>query len=136
MPPSESFLTERQKWVLELRLKGYTQEKIAAILNTSRVNVSILEKRANQNIKKAEITLKEWKQLQSPVSIQIEKDIDIMDMPWIIFKEADKAGIKVKMNSLDIMNLIQQTIPNVIQHRRIARPVAVYISRKGEVLFE
>ena len=136
MPFVESFLTKRQKWVLELRLKGYTQEKIADILQTSRANVSILEKRAYQNIKKAQNTLKEWEQLQAIVSIQIDENTDIMDIPGIIFNEADKAGIKVTENSLDVVTMIHQSIPDVIQHRRIERQITAYINREGEVSFE
>ena len=136
MPFIESFLTKRQKWVLELRLKGYTQEKIADILKTSRANVSILEKRAYQNIKKAQNTLKEWDQLQAIVSIQIDENTDIMDIPAIIFDEADKAGIKVTENSLDVVTMIHQSIPDVIQHRRTERQITAYINREGEVSFE
>ena len=136
MPFAESFLTKRQKWVLELRLKGYTQEKIADILKTSRANVSILEKRAYQNIKKAQNTLKEWDQLQAIVSIQIDENTDIMDIPGIIFDEADKAGIKVTENSLDVVTMIHKSIPNVIQHRRIERQITAFINREGEVSFD
>ncbi|MCD4844826.1 MAG: Tfx family DNA-binding protein [Methanosarcinales archaeon] len=136
MPFVESFLTKRQKWVLELRLKGYTQEKIADILKTSRANVSILEKRAYQNIKKAQNTLKEWDQLQAIVSIQIDENTDIMDIPAIIFDKADKAGIKVTENSLDVVTMIHKSIPDVIQHRRIERQITAYINREGEVSFD
>ena len=136
MPFIESFLTKRQKWVLELRLKGYTQEKIADILKTSRANVSILEKRAYQNIKKAQNTLKEWDQLQAIVSIQIVENTDIMDIPGIIFDEADKAGIKVTENSLDVVTMIHKSIPDIIQHRRIERQITAFINREGEVSFD
>lgn len=136
MPFVESFLTKRQKWVLELRLKGYTQEKISDILKTSRANVSILEKRAYQNIKKAQNTLKEWDQLQAIVSIQIDENTDIMDIPGIIFNEADKAGIKVTENSLDVVTTIHNSIPDVIQHRRIERKITAFINREGEVSFD
>jgi Tfx family DNA-binding protein len=39
-----SFLTERQVRVLELRLKGHSQQDIVDILATTRSNISILRK--------------------------------------------------------------------------------------------
>lgn len=136
MSLEDSFLTDRQKQVLELRLQGYTQDRIAEVLNTTRANVSIIEKRAHQNIKRARATLKEWEQLRSPVSITIDKGTDIMTIPRNIFNEADRAGIKVHENTLDIIALIQETIPGAILHRRTARSIDVYISRSGEVSFD
>lgn len=136
MPIKDSFLTERQKRVLELRIQGYTQDRIAKLLNTSRVNVSVIEKRAHQNIDKARATLVEWEQLQSLVSITIEQETDVMAIPRIIFNEADRAGIKIHENTLDIITQIHENIPGVIEHRRVKRPFVVFINRNGEISFD
>jgi Tfx family DNA-binding protein len=136
MPNKDSFLTERQKRVLDLRLQGYTQDRIARLLNTSRVNVSVIEKRAHQNIDKARATLVEWGQLQALVSVTIEQDTDVMAIPRIIFNEADRAGIKIHENTLDIITQIHETIPDVVEHRRVKRPFVVFINRSGEISFD
>lgn len=133
MPKEESFLTDRQKQILELRLKGYTQDKIAVILKTTRANVSIIEKRARQNINRAKATLRDWEKLQSPISIKIQEGTDIMTIPRIIFKEADQNGIKVYENTLDIISKIHETIPEAGLHRRVNRTINIFISRNGEV---
>jgi Tfx family DNA-binding protein len=133
MPQEESFLTDRQKQILELRLQGYTQDKIAVILKTTRSNVSIIEKRARQNINRAKATLRDWEQLQSPLSIKIQEGTDIMKIPRIIFKEADQNGIKVYENTLDIISKIHETIPEAALHRRVNRTINIFISRNGEV---
>ncbi|MCL7412130.1 MAG: Tfx family DNA-binding protein [ANME-2 cluster archaeon] len=128
-------MTTRQKRVLELRIQGYMQDRIAKMLNTSRVNVSVIEKRAYQNIEKAKATLVEWEQLQALVSIAIEQDTDVMSIPRIIFNEADSAGIKMHGNTLDIITQIHKTVPGAIEHRRVKHPFIIYISRSGEISF-
>jgi Tfx family DNA-binding protein len=136
MPQAESFLTDRQKQILELRLQGYTQDRIAVILKTTRANVSIIEKRARQNINRAKATLSEWEQLQSPISIKIQEGTDIMTIPRIIYKKADQNGIKVYENTLDIISKIHENIPEAALHRRANRPINIFISRNGEVSFD
>jgi Tfx family DNA-binding protein len=136
MPQAESFLTDRQKQILELRLQGYTQDRIAVILKTTRANVSIIEKRARQNINRAKATLSEWEQLQSPISIKIQEGTDIMTIPRIIYKKADQNGIKVYENTLDIISMIHENIPEAALHRRANRPINIFISRNGEVSFD
>lgn len=136
MANTGSFLTDQQKRVLELRLQGFTQDKVAQLLSTSRANVSIIEKRAHQNIQKARNTLKEWEHIQFPVSISIEPGTDIMDVPRLIFHEADRLRIKVYENTLDIIARLHEAIPESIQHRRTVRPLRVHIRKNGEVSFE
>jgi len=51
-------LTEEQLLVLGLRLEGMKQDEIARKLGTSRQNVSLIERRARDNIAKAASTLK------------------------------------------------------------------------------
>lgn len=116
-------------------MQGYTQDHIAKMLNTSRVNVSVIEKRAYQNIAKAKATLTQWEQLQALVSITIEEETDVMSIPRIIFNEADRAGIKMHGNTLDIITQIHETVPGVIEHRRVKRPFVIFINRNGEITF-
>ena len=56
----DSFLTPRQIKVLQMRLAGLSQQEVADCLGTTRSNISILEKRAHQNIARARRTLEQW----------------------------------------------------------------------------
>ena len=89
--------------VLRMRQSGLTQEEIAHRIKTTRANVSLIEKRARENIERSSETLKEWESIVSPVRIVIKKGTDVIKIPETVFADADKAGIHVKANSLDII---------------------------------
>src|SRR5512136_1755012 len=99
----KSFLTERQIRVLQMRLCGQSQQEVADYLGTTRSNVSILEKRAHQNIARAEKTLQQWMMLQAPISLIVGAGTDVFDIPKMVFAAADEKGIKLPVTSLDIV---------------------------------
>lgn len=90
-------LTKKQVEVLKLRRKGLTHEEIAKILNTTRENVVILEKRALKNLKLARETL-EYAAALTGALIRVPKGTRVVDLPRIIVDKADQAGIKLKMS--------------------------------------
>jgi Tfx family DNA-binding protein len=57
--------------VLRLRQSGLTQEDIARRIKTTRANVSLIEKRARENIDRSRETLKEWESIVSPDSGEV-----------------------------------------------------------------
>ncbi|MEM3073930.1 MAG: Tfx family DNA-binding protein, partial [Nitrososphaerales archaeon] len=91
-------LTERQIEVLKLRAQGLTQEEVAKKLQTSRENVTILEKRAYQNIKLARETLAALKTFGISTSVVIKPGTHLVDIPRLILDKADEANIKVRAN--------------------------------------
>jgi len=129
----ESFLTEKQIKVLELRAKGYTQEQIAKILGTSRVNVTILEKKAKENVEKARKTIELFESL-TPIKVTIKKDANIFDIPEMIFSEADKHGIEIIYNSTSIIGMVRRSAGDKIFGNRVIRDFEILILRSGKII--
>lgn len=129
----ESFLTEKQIKVLELRAKGYTQEQIAKILGTSRVNVTILEKKAKENVEKARKTIELFESL-TPIKVTIKKDANIFEIPEIIFSEADKHGIEIVYNSTSIIGMVRRSAGDKIFGNRVIRDFEILILRSGKII--
>lgn len=130
---NKSFLTQRQVMVLRLRQSGLTQEEIARRIKTTRANVSLIEKRARENINRSRETLKEWESIVSPVRVAIKKGTDVIKIPELVFAEADKQGIHVKSNSLDLITRIKKEKGNVISNRTLDEDMEIDITDSGEV---
>lgn len=130
------FLTERQIQVLRLRRRGLSQEEVAEILGTTRSNVSILERRAMQNIDRALETLKQWKMIQAPVAVRIPEGTDLFALPGIIFREADARGLKLPVNSIDILAKLKEIAPHLTRRRLIERSFDIYVTEDGEICVE
>ncbi|ABK14982.1 MAG: Tfx family DNA-binding protein [Methanothrix sp.] len=133
---SRGFLTERQIQVLRLRRSGMSQEEVAALLGTTRANVSILEKRAMQNIDRALETLKQWKMIHAPVAVSIPEGTDLFALPGIIFREADTRGLKLPVNSIDILAGLKEIAPHLTRRRLIERSFDIYVTEDGEIYVE
>ncbi|MDI6896712.1 Tfx family DNA-binding protein [Methanocella conradii] len=129
----KSFLTKRQVMVLRLRQAGMTQEEIARRIKTTRANVSLIEKRARENIDRSRETLKEWESIVSPVRVTIKKGTDVIKVPEVVFAEADKSGIHVKSNSLDLITRIKKEKGSIISNRTLTEDMEIDITDAGEV---
>ncbi|AAB98158.1 conserved hypothetical protein [Methanocaldococcus jannaschii DSM 2661] len=129
----DSFLTDTQIKVLKLRKKGLTQEEIAKMLGTSRANISMIEKRAKENIKKAYNTIKIYNRIMAPLSIEIEEGTDVLEIPDIVFKKADEEGIKVKYNTLELIELIKENASEFIEKRTVKKKFKIYILENGDL---
>jgi Tfx family DNA-binding protein len=119
--------------VLRLRQSGLTQEDIARRIKTTRANVSLIEKRARENIDRSRETLKEWESIVSPVRVAVKKGTDVIKIPELVFAEADKQGIHVKSNSLDLITRIKKDKGNVISNRTLDEDIEIDITDSGEV---
>ena len=129
-----SFLTERQISVLQMRLGGLSQQQAADRLGTTRSNVSILEKRARQNIARAEKTLQQWMMLRAPISLTAAAGTDVFDLPRMIFAAADEKGIKLPVTSLDIIDQLQRISPRPFKTRALKMDAQIYVTEEGMVL--
>jgi Tfx family DNA-binding protein len=129
-------LTERQLEVLKLRAQGLTQEEVAKRLNTTRENVSILEKRAYQNIKLARETLTALKSFGIAVSVIIKPGTHLVDVPRIVLNKADEANIKVKANFTRIYDEIRFKASDKVKRTRVIRPITVKILPNGDFTVE
>ena len=130
---TKSFLTEQQIEVLRLRELGLTQKEISERLGTSRENVSIIEKRGRTNIERSVETLKEWELIKSPLAVMIEKGTDVLYIPKLIFDEADKKGIKVKSNLVEIIAMIEVEKKELINNRVLRSDLEILVTNSGDI---
>lgn len=132
----DSFLTKRQIEVLQMRLAGLSQQEIADSLGTTRSNVSILEKRAHQNIARAERTLQQWLMLRAPISLQAKAGTDVFELPRMIFAAADEKHMRLPITSLDIVVQLRRKAPLLFRKRSLSKDAGIFVTDDGEVLVE
>ena len=124
-------LTERQYLVLKLRLKGYTQEEIAKMLNTTRENISIIERRAKENIRLAEETLNAYKELLAAGEVIIRPGTHLVEVPKIVISRADELGIKLRANFTRLYDEIRYCAGDCIRGTRVEKPIKILIFKDG-----
>lgn len=129
---AKGFLTERQLLVLKLRRKGMSHESIAKILNTTRENVVILEKRAFRNIRLAKETL-EYAAAIAGETIHISKGTRIVDVPGIILGRADEAGLKLSMSMPALITEVSNRMRAVARRGIVQQDVDVLILPDGNI---
>lgn len=134
MEDKKTFLTETQAEVLRLRREGLTQAKIAERFGTTRSNICSLEKRAKENIEKAERTLNLARKIRAPVTVTIGKDEDILDSAKNIFRKADKANIHVSLDTPGLISKIEQEAEGKLKGRRATEEIQLSLTPEGEVL--
>ena len=131
----ESFLTNTQIKVLKLRKKGLTQEEIAKLMNTSRANICMIERRARENIEKAKNTLKIYKNIISPIKLVVDKDTDVFQIPKLIYETSNKHNIHINYNSLELIDMIHNNMKNHIEKRIVKKPFVINILEDGNISF-
>jgi Tfx family DNA-binding protein len=129
-----SLLTRRQIEVLQLRLQGHSQTDVAEKLGTTRSNISILEKRARQNIQRAERTLHLWMMIQSPISLSVKAGTDVFDLPKLIFEAADKKSMRLPVTSLDIIVQLKRIAPRLFKKRSLEQDAEIFVTGDGDIL--
>ncbi|MDD1759502.1 MAG: Tfx family DNA-binding protein [Methanothrix sp.] len=132
----ESLLTKRQLNVLLLRRQGLSQSEVAMKLGTTRSNISILEKRAYQNIQRAERTIHQWMMIQAPISLSLKAGTDVFDLPKMIFDAADKISMRLPITSLDIVVQLRRIAPRIFKKRSLEQDAKIYVTEDGEILVE
>lgn len=116
-----------------MRQAGMTQDEIARRIKTTRANISLIEKRARENIDRSMETIKEWNSIISPVRILIKNGTDVMDIPEMVFEEADKSSIHVNTDSLDLITRIKKEKGSIISNRVVTKEFEIDITDTGEV---
>lgn len=131
--PERSVLTRRQAEVLTLRERGTRQADIAALLGTSRANVSSVEASARENVAKARETVAFAEALAAPVRVEVEAGADLYDVPQRVYDACDAAGVKVNHTAPDLMKLVSDEAGDAVQGRKVVVPILVGVTSAGSV---
>jgi hypothetical protein len=131
----DGLLTGRQMEVLRYRKQGLTQQQIADIIATSKANVCTIEKSAMENIRRAKETLDFLYTLDSTHLCTISSGTDLFDVPTLIFTEAEKIHIKVKYDTISLINHLREARPKSYKGRSLSENIDVYITTSGEIYF-
>lgn len=120
--------------VLELRAKGLSQAEVSRKLKTSRANVCILERRAKENIMRARETLRLATKIQAPVTVRIRSGEDIFIALKRLFRAADRAKIRVELDSPRLIAKIREGAADKLQGRVTTDQIELVLTVDGEVL--
>lgn len=120
--------------VLKLRKRGFTQEKVARMLGTSRENVSIIERNAYKVVWAAQATIEAFESLHQDGVFFIPTRTSIYDIPRLIFLRGDALGIKIKVNENEIIALVKSK--GKIREFRLVSPLVVKIKPDGQLLLQ
>lgn len=136
MVEEQSFLTEQQVEVLRLREQGLKQREIAERIGTTRANVSIIEKRARQNIDRAYETIRLWNKLRAPIRITVPPETDVFDIPKIVYDGVEGERIKIVEDSVQLVARVQEEAGDKIRRRRLIEELEVYVGEDGRLTVE
>ena len=129
----ENVLTPRQAEVLALREHGLAQNDIADRLGTSRANVSSVEASARNNVEKSTATVAVAEALQAPVSVRIEADTDLYELPDRVYAACDDADVKVDASTPEFIATINEQAGAAFDGRRLVDPLTIAVTADGEV---
>ncbi|MEZ0394460.1 MAG: Tfx family DNA-binding protein [Desulfurococcaceae archaeon] len=129
--PGLGLLTEREYEVLRLRATGLTQREVAERLGISRTAVASAETRARRALRIAEETLRAYRSVLMAFSMEFEAGTHVAEIPAAVFREADKAGIKVRANAEYIFGLIR--FKAQAGYPRLRKGLRVLVYRDGVI---
>ncbi|MDD1676584.1 MAG: Tfx family DNA-binding protein [Methanomicrobiales archaeon] len=132
----ESLLTDRQKDILRYRKRGMTQQQIADVIATSKANVCTIEKSAQKNIARAKETLKFLHTLDGIPLCTVRSGTDLIEAAKAIFLQAEKVNIKVKYDTISLINRLMEQNPEKFRARFVRDDVEVYVSQDGDIFAE
>ncbi|NTU99557.1 MAG: Tfx family DNA-binding protein, partial [Methanoregulaceae archaeon] len=121
--------------VLRYRKQGLTQQQIADIIQTSKANVCTIEKSAVENIRRARETLDFLYTLDATHLCTIIAGMDLLDVAPFIYREAEKIGIKVKYDTISLINKVRESTPERFRARHVREAIEVYINDEGDLYF-
>jgi Tfx family DNA-binding protein len=134
VPKKYGLLSELQFKVLQLRIeKGLSQAEVARMLGTTRENITIVERRAERNIRLAEETIQAYKLLLCATKVNVEAGTHLVDLPGIVVKAGDSIGVKLKVNFTRIYDEIRFKAGDCISGSKVVKPFTIAIFRDGNI---
>jgi Tfx family DNA-binding protein len=129
-----TILTPRQWQVMRLRATGLTQARVAKKLHTSRENVSIIERRAHENLKSVRATLEALEQLSDSRELVVPSGTSIFEATSMILRRADVLGIKLKMSADSILALLRTRCKGRLRLHHLTSVIRVEIRQDGSII--
>ena len=124
-------LTDRQKMVIQFRKEGMTQQEIADELKTTRSNISLIEKSANDNIRLAKEALDYIYSLEATLVCTLSAGSELTKEIFLIYKAARQTGIKVQYDTGALLSRILTAVPEKISDGTIREDINVYLNLTG-----
>ena len=129
----DSFLTERQVEIFELREEGLTQQAIAERIGTTDSNVSAIERAARENIRKARRTLELVRSIRSPGTVTVEAGRSFDELVERIYESGDETGIKIAHPRPELYGRLYDALEPYTDGNLLETAVEVDITNGGEV---
>jgi len=133
LSPPRTTLTKRQWRVVKLRSTGLTQTQVAKKLQTTRENVTILERRANDNLRAAKATLAAMERLSGSRELVIPSGVSVFEATSMILRRADVLQTKVKMNADAILATLRARHKGRIRGHHLVVAIRVKIESDGSL---
>lgn len=131
---SETFLTERQAEVLELRHQGLTQREIADRLGTSVANVSAVEKSARTNVDRSQRTVSLAHLLQAAVHFTVAEGTDLRDTVDQVYEHGNRSGVKVSYGDRELTSFLRSHLDDRLEGNRLVASTQIGITADGDVV--
>jgi len=110
---------------------GLTQAQVARKLRTTRENVTILERRANENLKAAKATLALMEEFSGSKELVIPAGTSIFEATSMILRKADVLRVKIKVNADSILALLRTRRKGRIRGHHLIATIRVKIEPDG-----
>jgi len=114
VPPrryQDTFFTEEQVKVLDMRAKGMNVDEIAKKLGISRTSVYSVLRSALTIVRKARNTLNLYAKLMKEISVNIPRNTNLNDVVNIVLKEADLHNVRLQLRSSEIVLFVIRSMP-------------------------
>ncbi|MGP8128752.1 MAG: Tfx family DNA-binding protein [Candidatus Bathyarchaeia archaeon] len=128
-------LTAKQWQVIRLRATGLTQAQVAKRLQTSRENISILERRAHENLRSAKATLEAFERLSDSGTKEliVPSGTSIFEATSMILRRADSLGIRLRMSADSILAFLRTRCKGRLRLHHLTSVIRVRISKEGSL---
>ncbi len=130
-----TYLTKRQLEILQLRRSGKSQAEVAVRLGITRQDVSILEKRALRNLKRAAATLEIAVGKGIVTGLTIPKGTHILDVAKQILERANSSGIRLADNMVTVVSAIKTACSFSMKDGIVSNDLEVSIFPDGRLFF-
>ena len=93
-------------------------------------------KRQVENVRRARETLQFMYTLDARFLCVIPSGADLLSVPDTVFHEASDRGVKVRYDTIGLINRLRESIPQHVQARFVKDEIQVYLNDDGEIYFE